>query len=79
MHVATIALVDDDRDVLAVIATMLETEGYHVVAYEDGPSALSGLKAVRPDLAILDIKMPQMDGVELLRRLRESPTYLSSS
>jgi len=71
MHVATIALVDDDRDVLAVIATMLELEGYHVVAYQDGPSALNGLEALQPDLAILDIKMPQMDGVELLQRLRE--------
>ena len=68
---ATIALVDDDRDVLAVIATMLEAAGYQVVAYSDGPSALDGLKAVQPDLAILDIKMPRMDGVELLQRLRQ--------
>jgi len=71
MHVATIALVDDDRDVLDVVATMLEAAGYQVVAYSDGPSALNGLKALQPDLAILDIKMPQMDGVELLQRLRE--------
>jgi two-component system response regulator ChvI len=68
---ATIALVDDDRDVLDVITAMLEAEGHHVVAYPDGPSALDGLKGLRPDLAILDIKMPQMDGVELLQRLRE--------
>jgi two-component system, OmpR family, response regulator ChvI len=67
----TIALVDDDRDVLAVIATMLESEGYRVVAYPDGPTALNGLKAVQPDLVILDIKMPQMDGVELLQRMRQ--------
>src|SRR5262245_20970357 len=70
-NMATIALVDDDRDVLAVIATMLEAAGYQVVAYPDGPSALNGLKALQPDLAILDIKMPQMDGVELLQRLRQ--------
>jgi two-component system, OmpR family, response regulator ChvI len=68
---ATIALVDDDRDILALIATTLESEGYHVVSYPDGPAALNGFKTVQPDLAILDIKMPQMDGVELLRRLRQ--------
>jgi len=68
---ATIALVDDDRDILALIATTLESEGYNVVAYPDGPAALNGFKTVQPDLAILDIRMPQMDGVELLRRLRQ--------
>src|SRR5262245_49486189 len=70
-NMPTIALVDDDRDVLAVIATMLEAAGYQVVAYFDGPAAANGLKAVQPDLAILDIKMPQMDGIELLQRLRQ--------
>jgi two-component system, OmpR family, response regulator ChvI len=69
--VPTIAVVDDDRDVLAVIATMLESEGYRVVVYSDGPTALDGLKSERPDLAILDIRMPQMDGVSLLQRLRQ--------
>jgi two-component system, OmpR family, response regulator ChvI len=68
---ATIALVDDDRDLLALLATMLESEGYDVVTYLDGPTALDGFKRVRPDLAILDIRMPQMDGVELLGRLRQ--------
>jgi len=68
---ATIALVDDDRDVLTLLETMLESEGYEVVAYPDGPTALDGLKTVQPDLAILDIKMPRMDGVELLARLRQ--------
>ena len=68
---ATIALVDDDRDILALIATTLESESYNVVAYPDGPAALNGFKTVQPDLAILDIRMPQMDGVELLRRLRQ--------
>jgi two-component system, OmpR family, response regulator ChvI len=67
---ATIALVDDDRDVLALVTTMLESEGYHVVAYPGGQAALNGFKTVQPDLAILDIKMPQMDGVEVLRQLR---------
>jgi two-component system response regulator ChvI len=68
---ATIALVDDDRDVLALVATVLESEGYHVLTYTDGRTALNGLKTLQPDLAILDIKMPQMDGFELLRQLRQ--------
>src|SRR5580704_14884218 len=68
---ATIALVGDDRDIVALVATTLESEGYQVVAYPDGPAALNGFKTVQPDLAILDIKMPQMDGVELLRRMRQ--------
>jgi two-component system, OmpR family, response regulator ChvI len=67
----TIALVDDDRDVRTVVSTMLESEGYQVLAYPDGLAALNGLKQVRPDLAILDIRMPHMDGVELLLRLRQ--------
>jgi two-component system, OmpR family, response regulator ChvI len=70
-NMATVALVDDDRDVLTLLETMLESEGYEVVAYPDGPTAIDGLKTVRPDLAILDIKMPRMDGVELLARLRQ--------
>ncbi|HWX59684.1 MAG TPA: DNA-binding response regulator, partial [Bradyrhizobium sp.] len=45
---ATIALVDDDRDILALIATTLESEGYNVVAYPDGPAALNGFKTVQP-------------------------------
>src|ERR1051326_6428788 len=61
---ATIALVDDDRDILALIATTLESEGYNVVAYPDGPAALNGFKTVQPDLAILDIRMPQREGFE---------------
>ncbi len=67
----TIALVDDDRDILELITMMLESEGYHVASYTDGAAALGDFKASSPDLAILDIKMPRMDGLELLRRLRE--------
>jgi two-component system, OmpR family, response regulator ChvI len=69
MH--TIALVDDDRNILASVSIAFETEGYRIVTYSDGASALDGFKASPPDLAILDIKMPRMDGMELLRRLRE--------
>ena len=69
MH--TIALVDDDRNVLASVSIAFETEGYRVMTYADGASALNGFKTSTPDLAIFDIKMPRMDGIELLRRLRE--------
>lgn len=68
---ATIALVDDDRNILASVGMLLEQEGYHVRSYADGASALTALQATPPDLAILDIKMPRMDGLELLRRLRQ--------
>ena len=67
----TIALVDDDRNILTSVSIALEAEGYRVQTYTDGASALDGLKANPPDLAILDIKMPRMDGMELLRRLRQ--------
>jgi two-component system response regulator ChvI len=69
---ATIALVDDDRNILTSVGMLLEQEGYHVRTYSDGASALSALQATPPDLAILDIKMPRMDGLELLRRLRQN-------
>jgi two-component system response regulator ChvI len=67
----TIALVDDDRNILASVSIALESEGYRVQTYTDGASALDGFQASIPDLAILDIKMPRMDGMELLRRLRQ--------
>src|ERR1700751_69929 len=67
----TIALVDDDRNILTSVSLSLEAEGYRVQTYTDGSSALEGLKATPPDLAIFDIKMPRMDGMELLRRLRQ--------
>lgn len=67
---ATIALVDDDRNILASVSMTLEAEGFEVRTYVDGDSALRGLSARPADLAILDIKMPRMDGMELLTRLR---------
>ena len=69
---ATIALVDDDKNILASVTMLLEQEGYHVRSYTDGASALTALTATPPDLAILDIKMPRMDGMEVLRRLRQA-------
>ena len=67
---ATIALVDDDHNILTSISVGLEAEGYRIVTYTDGASALDGFKISPPDLAILDIKMPRMDGMEMLRHLR---------
>jgi two-component system response regulator ChvI len=68
---ATIALVDDDQNILTSVSMALEAEGYATVTYTDGSSALDGFDSSPPDLAILDIKMPRMDGMETLRRLRE--------
>ncbi len=68
---ATIALVDDDRNILTSVSMTLETEGYRVQTYNDGSSALDGLAQNPPDLAIFDIKMPRMDGMELLQKLRQ--------
>jgi two-component system response regulator ChvI len=65
-----IALVDDDRNILTSVTMALEAEGFSVRTYRDGAQALDGITARPPDLAILDIKMPRMDGMELLNRLR---------
>jgi len=67
----TIALVDDDRNILTSVSIALEAEGYRIDTYSDGASALDGFTTALPDLAILDIKMPRMDGMEMLRRLRQ--------
>jgi len=68
---ATIALVDDDRNILTSVSIALQSEGFTVRVYSDGAAALKALVDNPPDLAVLDIKMPRMDGMELLRRLRE--------
>ena len=67
----TIALVDDDRNLLTGISIALEREGFKVQTYIDGETALNGLTRNPPDLAVIDIKMPRMDGEELLTRLRK--------
>jgi two-component system response regulator ChvI len=66
-----IALVDDDRNILTSVTMALQAEGFTVRTYTDGAEALRGLTSQPPDLAILDIKMPRMDGMELLGRLRK--------
>ena len=68
---ATIALVDDDRNILTSVSIALQAEGFLTRLYSDGESALKALIENPPDLAIFDIKMPKMDGLELLRRVRE--------
>ncbi|XXK31984.1 response regulator transcription factor [Rhodobacteraceae bacterium nBUS_24] len=66
-----IALVDDDRNILTSVSMTLETEGFDVETYTDGQSALDAFSGSMPDLAISDIKMPRMDGMDLLQRLRQ--------
>src|SRR5215469_7658287 len=67
----TIAVIDDDHNVLTSVSTLFESEGYRTMTYADALTALDALKRSPPDLAILDIKMPRMDGMEALRRLRK--------
>jgi two-component system response regulator ChvI len=67
----TIALVDDDRNILTSVSIALQAEGFVTRLYSDGEAALKALVENPPDLAVLDVKMPRMDGMELLRRLRE--------
>ncbi|MBO9600918.1 MAG: response regulator transcription factor [Novosphingobium sp.] len=69
-----IALVDDDRNILASVSIALQSEGFATRVYTDGATALKALTENPPDLAVFDIKMPRMDGMELLRRLRETST-----
>lgn len=67
-----IALVDDDRNILTTVSIALQSEGYVTRLYSDGEAALKALLENPPDLAVFDIKMPKMDGMELLSRLREN-------
>jgi two-component system response regulator ChvI len=67
----TIALVDDDENITASLKIFFESEGYQVKTFHDGQTALAAMTEAPPDLAVLDIKMPRMDGIEMLRRLRQ--------
>ena len=69
--IQTIALVDDDRNILTSVSIGLQAEGFATRVYADGASALKAILENPPDLAVFDIKMPRMDGLELLQRLRE--------
>ena len=66
-----VALVDDDRNILTTVSIALQSEGFATRVYSDGEAALKALLENPPELAVFDIKMPKMDGMELLRRLRE--------
>ena len=68
---ASIALVDDDRNILTSVSIALQAEGFSVRIYSDGEAALKAFAENAPELVVLDIKMPRMDGMEVLRRLRE--------
>jgi len=79
---AKITLVDDDENIVASVSLALESHGHAVKAYYDGVSGLQALESDPPDLAILDVKMPRMDGMEVLRRLRqtsETPVIILTS
>ncbi len=69
---AKIVLIDDDRNILLSLSMVLEEEGYIVRTYHDGELGLQGIRAEKPHLVILDVKMPRMDGLEVIRSLRES-------
>jgi len=69
---AKITLVDDDENIVTSVSMALESHGHAVKSYFDGASGLAALEAEPPDLAILDVKMPRMDGMEVLRRLRQT-------
>ncbi len=69
-----IALVDDDRNILTSVQITLEAEGFDVETYSDGQQALDAFNKRLPDMAVLDIKMPRMDGMDLLQRLRQKTT-----
>lgn len=67
---ARIALVDDDRHILTSLAMLLEVEGFSVDGYSDGQVALSAFGRQMPDLAVIDISMPRLDGLDMLQKLR---------
>lgn len=67
-----IAVVDDDRNIVTSLRILLESEGFEVTAFHDGEEGLAGIASAKPDLCLFDIKMPRMDGLELLTRLRET-------
>ncbi len=74
---STIMVVDDERELVAVVRTMLEEKGFNVRCAYDGTQVFDFLKKQKPDLILLDIMMPQMDGLEVLTRLRENPDTAS--
>lgn len=66
-----IALIDDDQNILASVSIALEAEGYNVDTYKDGEEGLNGVLKKPVDLVVLDVKMPRMDGIEVIKKLKE--------
>lgn len=73
-----ILVVDDDKDIAEIVAEFLEGEGYRTVRAHDGGEALEAIERHHPDAIVLDIKMPVMDGVQVIQRLRAHPTLAST-
>ena len=67
-----IFLIDDDKNILTSVSILLETEGFNVKTFSDGESGLNAILKNNPDIAIVDIKMPRLDGIELLKKLRKT-------
>jgi two-component system response regulator MtrA len=67
---ARVLVADDDEDILALITAVLRRSGHEVIAVQDGAQALATVQTQSPDLAVLDISMPELDGLEVLRRVR---------
>ena len=67
-----IILIDDDKNILTSISMLLENEGYKVSTFSDGESGLKAILENSPDIAVVDIKMPRLDGIELLKKLRRT-------
>ena len=68
----SVFLVDDDKNILTSVSMLLETEGYKVRTFSDGESGLKAILENNPDIAVVDIKMPRLDGIELLKKLRRT-------
>ena len=73
-----ILVVDDERDIVEIVRELLEGEGYETFPAYDGVEALEAAKTGRPDGIVMDIKMPGLDGIEVIRRLRADPTLFST-
>jgi len=71
---SVVLVADDDEDVLLLVSAVLEREGHEVIATRDGAEAVAAAQQRRPDLAVLDVAMPELDGLEVLRRLRADAT-----
>jgi len=74
----TIMVVDDNPDIITIVKTILEGKGYNVLSAYSGPELLTCLEGQKPDLIVLDIMMPQMDGLEVLTRLKGAPYFVHS-